>query len=301
MTYAVPHQSPSRVLWFASVCLLMTAGCRTISPSGTDTSLPGTPQTFSHVEFDRVLQHFVDGDGRVDYIALKDSSQALDRYFGLIARYSPDSHPELFSTDESRLTYWLNAYNAAAMKAVVRRYPITSVQDVGPPKLLFFLPDLSGFFVFQRMKFGGESMSLRHLENELIRERFSDPRVHFALNCASSSCPRLPNRAFSAEHLDDELEREARKFVAEERNVRIDDEQRVVFLSQIFEWYEGDFVSWYEENFPGRRADLIAYIALYLPEGPAGRLLGDVAHYEVRFTTYDWSLNDQNGGPGGRP
>lgn len=293
MTYPVPHQGPSRVLRFAAVAVLMTAGCRTLSPLDTDTGPSDPPQTFSHAGFDSVLRRFVDGEGRVDYVALKDSSQALHRYYGLLARYSPDSHPGLFSTDESRLAYWINAYNAAVMEAVVRRYPISSVQDIGPPKLLFFLPNLSGFFVFQRMRFGGESMSLRRLENDVVRKRFGDPRIHFALNCASASCPQLPARAFTAEHLDAELDREARIFIAQERNVRIDDEQRVVFLSQIFEWYEGDFVGWYEETFPDRTADLISYVSLYLPEGQARRLSGDAAGYEVRFTPYDWTLNDQ--------
>lgn len=133
--------------------------------------------------------------------------------------------------------------------------------------------------------------------HDVVRKRFGDPRIHFALNCASTSCPQLPDRAFTAEHLDAELDRETRRFVAQERNVRIDDEQRVVFLSQIFEWYEGDFVSWYEEQFPDRTADLVSYVSLYLPAEQAARLSGDASGYEVRFTPYDWSLNDQTRTP----
>jgi len=288
----VPLRDAARFLALAGALCLVGTGCRTISPSVT-ASLPGATTTFPHDDFDRVLRRFVDAEGRVDYAGLKESSEDLDRYFALIGRYSPDSHPELFPTEPSRLAYWINAYNAAAMETVLRHYPISSVTDVGPPTLLFFLPDLAGFFVFRRIEFGGESMSLRHLENDVIRERFTDPRFHFALNCASASCPRLPARAFSAERLDEELEREARSFIGEERNVRVDHDERVVHLSEIFGWYESDYVDWYAEAFPDREASILAYVSRYLSEADAEKLAAGPTEYEVRYIPYDWSLNDQ--------
>jgi len=104
------------------------------------------PQTFSHQDFDRVLQHFVDDRGRVDYAALKNDARDLERYYLLLSTYSPDSHPALFPTEHGKLAYWLNAYNAAVIKTVLAHYPMASVEDIKPPFLFFFLPSKSGFF-----------------------------------------------------------------------------------------------------------------------------------------------------------
>jgi hypothetical protein len=184
-------------------------------------TLVGVPQTFSHEDFDRVLYRFVDDQGRVDYAALKRDARDLERYYLFLSAYSPDSHPALFPTESSKLAYWLNAYNAAVIKTVLTYYPLSSVGDIKPPLLLFFLPQQSGFFLFQRATFGGSTTSLYFLEHWVIRRRFADPRVHFALNCASRGCPRLPRQAFTAEHLDEQLDHETRKFLAEERNFTI--------------------------------------------------------------------------------
>jgi len=296
MPKTVPVPGTSRALLVATLLSLAAGGCDTMSPAHGAVLPETTPRTFSHAPFDSVLQRFVDDRGRVDYAGLKESKERLERYYALLGRYSPDSHPELFPTEESRLAYWINAYNASTMLAVARRYPIESVKDVKPPTLLFFLPDLAGFFVFQRMEFGEESMSLRHLENDVIRERFGEPRIHFALNCASISCPRLPDRAFTAEGLQEELERETRKFMTEERNVRIDDDEEVVYLSALFDWYREDYLDWYEREFPDREGDLLSYVALYLPPDEAARLSEVASDYEVRFNPYDWGLNDQKPG-----
>lgn len=252
------------------------------------------PYTFSHEDFDRVLQSFVDNQGQVDYTALKNDPRDLERYSLLLSTYSPDSHPALFPTENSKLAYWLNAYNAAVIKTVLTYYPISGVGDIRPPLLLFFLPRKSGFFLFQRVTFGGKTTSLYFLEHRVIRKRFADPRVHFALNCASGGCPRLPRQAFTAEHLNEQLDHEARKFLAEERNFVIDHEKKTVSLSSIFEWYESDFLTWLQRTFPDRKATLLGYVALYVSVEKAEELR-QAASYTVRFIPYDWRLNDQRG------
>lgn len=251
------------------------------------------PQTFSHDDFDRVLHRFVDGQGRVDYAALKRDARDLERYYLLLSTYSPDSHPLLFPTETSKLAYWLNAYNAAVLKAVLTYYPLSSVEDIRPPLLLFFFPQKSGFFLFQRVTFGGKTTTLYFLEHRVIRKRFTDPRVHFALNCASRGCPRLPRQVFTAERLDEQLDHEARKFLAEERNFTINHQDKSVSLSSIFDWYESDFLSWYKHEFPGQKATLFNYITLYVSPEKVEELKRAAA-YAVRFILYDWRLNDQH-------
>lgn len=281
--------------YVAIILLALLFGCTTIRPASIPDHMLAPPLVFSHDDFDRVLQRYVDDQGLVDYARLKDDPEDIDRYYLLLSTYSPDSHPSLFPTEQSKLAYWINAYNAAVIKTVLNYYPISSVEDVEPPKALFFFPDKSGFFLFQRLTFGGETTSLYYLENGVIRKRFRDPRIHFAINCAARGCPRLPRRPFTAQHLNDQLDRETRKFLSEERNLRVDHQEKTIYLSSIFDWYESDFLDWYMGRYPEQEATLPNYVALYLSEKESTELRRNAGSYEVRFIPYDWRLNDKNG------
>jgi hypothetical protein len=274
---------------------LFFAGCTTIRPEAFPDQTFEVPRTFSHEAFDRVLRRYVDDKGLVDYAALKKNPQELERYYHTISHYSPDSHPALFPTEAHRLAYWINAYNASSIKIVLTHYPILSVLDVKTPFPFFFLPDGAGFFAFQRLSFGGGTTNLYYLENGVIRKRFAEPRVHFALNCSALGCPKLPRLAFTGENLDEELDREARKFLSEERNLKLDHKEKAIYLSEIFDWYRGEFLSWYKKRFPGKKATLVNYIILYLPRERADELKRLASSYKVRFIPYDWRLNDQHG------
>ena len=259
-------------------------GCSTIRQAGDP---PPAAAPLTHAGLDRVLRRFVDEEGRVDYRALKKDDADLQAYYAQVAAYSPDSHPDLFPARADRLAYWINAYNAAVLVNVLRHYPIAGVTQVKAPAPLFFMPERSGFFYFHRLLFGGRALNLYNLEHDLIRARFADPRLHFALNCASAGCPRLPRRAFSADGLDAELEGETRRFLAEERNFRLDDAGRTVYLSALFDWYEEDFLAPLP---PG--STVLDYIAPYLDGETAGRLRGATG-YALHYLPYDWSLNDR--------
>jgi len=263
--------------------LLLLAGCATIPQGPAPAPLPAV---FSHADFDAVLQRFVDDQGRVDYAGLRADRGALDRYGDQVAAWSPDNAPALFPSRDDRLAYWLNAYNAAVLRTVLAYYPVASVDEIPP-----WLPSKFGFFVLQRSTVGGETTNLYTLENAVVRERYKDPRVHFALNCASASCPRLPRRAFTGAALPRQLDAETRRFVAETRNVRVDDAARIVWLSSIFNWFVPDFLDW--PPLSGRAgATLLEYVALYAEPAQA-EALRRAAAYEIRFTPYDWRLNDQ--------
>jgi len=278
---------------FAAALLVtsLVAGCTKIRPA----ELSGGPivalRPFAHEEYASVLVRFLDREGRVDYDALRAHPEALDRYYFLVSRYSPDSHPVLFPTDEDRLAYWLNAYNAVVLKTMISHDSVRSVKDIRPRFPLSLLPGKSGFFLFQRVTLGGKTTSLHFIKNWVIRKRFGDPRVHFALSSASLGGPRLARRPFGAARLDEQLDEAAHAFVAEERNVRVDDAERVVYLSSIFNWNRDDFVEWYRDRFPGHEPTLLRYVALYASDGKAAAI-GRAAPYEVRFNAYDWRLDD---------
>ena len=263
---------------------------KTIQPAS-DAPPAETTRPFSHELLDQVQQRYVNEGGRVDYQGLQADPDKLDTYYRLVATYSPDSHPERFPSDHDRLAYWINAYNAATLTAVLSEYPITSVSDVKAPRVLFFVPDKSDFFYFRKLLFGGKSYNLYNLEREVIRG-FGEPRIHFAINCASNGCPRLPRRAFTGDQLERQLETEARRFVNEPRNLRFDHDQQVLHLSSIFTWYEEDYLTWYRERYPGEEATLMNYLRLYLAEDRVSEL-DQAVDYEMQAMAYDWGLNDQ--------
>lgn len=274
----------------AAVTLGLT-GCKTLV-APLPALAPGPPPAAPDLALiAAVLANSVDAEGNVDYAALEREPEDLERAYAQVAAVSPDSHPELFPTEADRLAYWINAYNVATLASVVRLYPLESVADLGPPWYLWFLRDTAGFFYFRQSVFGGERFDLYTLENEVVRARFDDPRFHFALNCASAGCPRLPREPFDPGRLDAQLDRETRRFFAEPRNLTIDAEARVVWLSQILEWYAEDYVDGAVETV-GLRAGLLDFVAPYAPAEAAALLRGPAAEYELRFVPYDWRLND---------
>lgn len=284
------------VVFGAVLALAGLGGCtHVITPAQLPVAPAITGKTFSHEVFDRVLQRFVDEKGLVDYSGLQHEPDGLDRYLALLAAYSPDSDPELFPTDNDRLAYWINAYNAAVLKLVLEHYPIDSVTDVHAPATLFFLPRTAGFFYLQRVTLGGEEMSLSELESDILRKRFAEPEIHFAINCASVGCPQLSTHAFTPEHLDQQLGRRADLFFSETRNLSIDHEDKIVSFSSILKWYSGDFTDWYEREFPEKDATLLKYAALHVDEKRAEELRwAEGSGYTIEFVDYDWTLNDQH-------
>ncbi|MBI2923882.1 MAG: DUF547 domain-containing protein [Planctomycetes bacterium] len=251
------------------LALVALAGCaRDVKVDPTRGELrPGDP--FPHELWTRVLQR-VNKAGFVDYRALAQDHADLDEYLGWIAKYSPESNPDLFPEREDRLAWGINSYNAFVMKGVLDHYPISSVKDVGS------VPE--GFFIQFAYPAGKDTWTLAHAESWV--RGFGDPRVHFALNCASIGCPRLPEEAFVPARLEEQLEQETKKFIGDERNVRRQDGK--VLLSKIFKWYAGDFKAWLKAH--GKREDVLEYVRL------AGKEIPDSP---IEFVDYDWSLNDQ--------
>ena len=240
-------------------------------------------RTFPHDSFDSFLKRHVDQAGLINYAKALNERDELNLYLQQIASVSPDSDPALFPTEEDRLAYWLNAYNASVIDLVLDHYPIASVQDLRAPLLLRFLPEGAGFFVFERITLGKKRTRLYSLENSLIRKRFDDPRIHFALNCASASCPRLPAEAFRADRLEEQLRRETLGFLGDPRNVEVDPAAQTIRLSAIFDWYEKDFRT-------GLRTFLITEGSPELADQ-----LRNCSECDFTFNAYDWSLNDRSG------
>ncbi len=206
-------------------------------------------------DWDTLLRAHVDGRGRVAYDKI--DRKQFDRVF--TAYSSPGFVPHL--------AYWINVYNLCVWKGVLARLPLQSVND-----------DKS-FFAGSTCVVAGKALTLNEIENEKIRKTYKDARVHMALNCASASCPELPREAFFAEKLNAQLDREAKKFVADRRNVDWNPTTKTARLSQIFEWYKDDF--------GGSSQNVIAWINRY--RAADAKLAPDA---KVETIAYDWRLND---------
>ena len=238
---------------------------------------------FSHALFDRVLQAHVNAEGLVDYSALKRDPSDLRAYVHLLGQYSPENAPEFFSTQHHRLAYWINAYNALALLAVVEAYPVKSVRDI---KWFY------GFFNRTNHIVGGRTYTLKHIEHEIIRKRFTEPRIHAALNCASMGCPKLHRDAYQAHNLEASLERDMRIFVREKRNVQIDREKQKLYLSHIFREFEEDFTNWFAQHYDRSDATILDYLSLYLSREDT-TYLSKHPNIDIKHIKYDWRLNDQ--------
>lgn len=237
-------------------------------------------QTFDHNTLDQLLLRAVDKEGRVDYDRLK-SHVDLISYVKLIAEISPNTHPTYFPQRADSLAFWINVYNALVLFGVAEAYPVVSVTEIAPD---------FGFFKKRLFVVGGQSFTLDHIEHEIIRKEFGDPRIHAALNCAAKSCPPLQSRAYMPGKLDDQLNDAMRNMVRSAKHVEIDRTHGVLKLSSIFNWFSSDFISSEKESNTGDA--LVMYVQPFLPV-EARQYLQQHPGIPVHFLPYDWSLNDQ--------
>jgi hypothetical protein len=136
---------------------------------------------------------------------------------------------------------------------------------------------------------GGEDISFKSLEDDIIRAEFNDPRIHFAINCASISCPPLKDRAYLPDILDNQLDESSKLFINDKNNFRINDEEGAVYLSSIFDWYEDDFIGWLHEKKKIEKPHLLDYIKLFYD----GQIIDECYKYDIIFLDYNWLLNEK--------
>jgi hypothetical protein len=214
----------------------------------------------------RVLAMHVNERGLVNFAALARAPQDLHAYVRYVAWLKPESLP----TAQAQLAHHINAYNALSMFNVI---------DLGIPQSNASLISRYRFFIGRKHLIAGQYLSLYDYENKIIR-KLGEPRIHWALNCSALSCPVLPREPFEAARLQEQLERESRKFFSEVRNLHVDQATRTVHLSEIFSFFPEDFAPPPE---PISNARLIDYANRYSPT-PLD------SSYTLRFIPYDWTI-----------
>jgi len=185
-----------------------------------------------HGLWDSLMQTHVSEEGIVDYNGLKKDSLRLNKYIDLLSSAHPNK--KNWSRDE-QLAYWINAYNAFTIKIMVDNYPVESIKDIKNG-----IPFVNTVWDIKFINIEGANYDLNNLEHGIVRPNFNEPRAHFALNCASYSCPKLRNEAYTAAKLESQLVDQTKYFLNNERKNIIKDSNSAQ-LSKLFSWYSGDF------------------------------------------------------------
>ena len=211
----------------------------------------------SHQKWNALLQKNVNSNGDVNYKAFVKNKAELEAYLKLLQ----DNSPAKNWSKNDKLAYYINLYNAGTVKLIVDNYPVKSIKDIRSP----WDKDV--------VAIGDKMYSLGYVEHKVLR-KMNEPRIHFAINCASYSCPKLVNKAFLADTIEAQLENAALDFIADKKRNIISANK--VELSEIFKWFKGDFT----EN-----TTLIGFINKY-----SATQVNDNA--KVKYIDYNWSLNE---------
>ena len=220
----------------------------------------------THNKLNNLLAEYTNVEGLqtlVNYKGLKQNQDHLNDYLSSIESLER-KHFDKFTSNE-KLAFWINAYNAYTLKLIISHYPVKSVKDIGS----FF----SGPWSKKIAKLFGKKMSLDDIEHDTIRKRFKEPRIHFAVNCASIGCPSLLREAFTGQKLESQLDKAANNFLNNKNKNSHDN--GILYLSKIFDWYGDDFKE--------RYGSYKTYVKKHF--GINGKI-------KVKFNSYDWKLNE---------
>ena len=223
----------------------------------------------THKIFTEILQKYVI-DGLVNYKELK-TDQNFDKYLS-----------QLFSTDPSQLTekeelaFWINAYNVFTIKVILDSYPVKSINDIKFGEKSVWDKD---FISINKKKY-----SLNDIEHKILRVKFKEPRIHFAIVCASVSCPALRNNAYEADKLDRQLQEQAVEFLRDNERNSFDIKNKEADLSKIFDWFGEDFGKSDEE--------ILEYVSTFLSGDVREDINQNLNSWSISYKKYDWNLNE---------
>lgn len=228
-----------------------------------------------HADFDQLLQRYVDQDGMVNYAAWHKSPQdrgQLQQYLGRLSQASPG----IKASRDGQLAFWINAYNATTLEGILQVYPTTSIRN--------HTAKLAGYNIWKDLPLlvGGKPHSLDTMEHQVLR-KMGEPRIHFAIVCASIGCPRLLNEAYVPDRLKEQLDRNTRDFFSRPQNFQLD-KSGTMHVSSVLDWFGGDFGD----------SQQAQYTALqqYIPK--SAQRIAVSPNARVVFQDYNWSLNEQS-------
>lgn len=218
----------------------------------------------NHQDWNALLQKHVSETGQVSYKGFKEDSANLQQYLDALSKNGPGSN----WTEKQRLAYWINAYNAFTVKLIIDNYPLKSIKDIGDG-----LPMIDSPWDIKFFKIGGVDFDLNTIEHVILRKQFKEPRIHFAVNCASFSCPKLRNEAYFEDQLDAQLTEQSKAFLNNVDKNKITESETK--LSKIFNWFASDF---------GGSKGVLKFIEKHKPAINKNN--------KVEYLEYGWTLNE---------
>jgi hypothetical protein len=225
--------------------------------------------TVNHEIWADLLGKYITPDG-VDYTGFKKEEKRLDQYLKVLEHTNPENLPR-----NEQYAYYINAYNAWTIKLILSDYPgVKSIKDFGTL--------LKSPWQKKWVRVNGDVITLDHVEHDILRPRFKDPRVHFAINCSAVSCPPLRPEPYLAPTLDQQLEDSTRSFVNDADSYRL--EGKTLYVSRIFKWFSEDFSE-----------DALGFYLQYADGELKDKLTRQKDRIKVKYLHYDWSLNDVRG------
>ena len=232
--------------------------------------------------YDRLLARYVvaspDGINRVRYSAWAANANDVDALNAYVVSLERD-RPSAMTRDE-RLAHWINLYNAVTLQVIIENYPVRSIRDIRSQTL--DPRGLIGPWRTPRVTVEGRRLTLDQIENSILRPEFNEPRIHYAINCASIGCPNLAARAWRAETMDADLTEAARTYINHPRGISVDAQGRAR-ASTIFRWFAADF--------GGNAAAVLTHVRRYASPELRARLAGTTT---ISSYGYDWALNGAN-------
>ena len=240
---------------------------------GSYEQLPPTREfDHSYTSLGHVLQNHVK-DSKVDYAAIKSSPIHLNTFLDEAAALQRSIYDTW--SDEQKLAFLINLYNAATIKLVIENYPVGNMKDIGNSLVTAWNKPVVRLF--------GDLVSLDHVEHKMIRKDFDEPRIHFAIVCAAVSCPPLRTEAYVPDRLSDQMDEQGIQFLANTDKNRLDTASKTAYLSKIFDWFGEDFTS--------DKKALLKSLSPWFSKSDQQKIAE--GEWRVEFNKYDWSLNDK--------
>jgi hypothetical protein len=228
--------------------------------------------------YTKLLTEYVH-QGKVRYSSLcKDPG--LGQYIAQLSK----TDPEKIKNRNSRLAFWINTYNAYTLKIICDNYPVKSINDLHSGGRILGTVFKTTVWDKEFIDIHGRKLSLNTIEHKIIRKQFKEPRAHFALVCASISCPPLRPEAYRGQDLDHQLDDQARIFFADTSKNTFDLQRKVARLSKIMDWYS--------EDFGKDKEQILLFISRFLPDKAARAIQSDPGEWKVEYTKYNWNLNE---------
>lgn len=211
----------------------------------------------SHELWDKLLKEHVSNSGHVDYKGFLSNKKALKDYIN----YLSDNLPQTSWTKQEKLAFWINAYNAMTIDLILQHYPVKSIKDIKDP------------WKQKLWKLGDKRYNLDEIEHQILR-KMEEPRIHFAIVCASYSCPKLQNEAFTDSTLDAQLTKASKEFLSDPERNSISENH--LELSKVFQWFANDFK---------QTGSLIDFLNQYSEISISEKA-------KIKYKDYNWALNE---------